>query len=379
MAGVLQLAALPDRGRASLRRFDAVAHALYRDDLHWVAPLFSEFEAVLGTGNPFFQHAEAQLWVATRDGLDVGRIAAILDRTHNAVHGERTAHFGFFESRDDRVVSDALFNAAMAWARVRGMERVVGPMNPSINDECGLLGDGFGSPPALMMTYNPHFYAALVEAAGFCKTKDLLAFHIDLARCPAARIERLSAGFRRRNKDLMVRPVTKRSLAADVPKIKRIYNEAWEKNWGAVPLTDGEIDLLVTRLKPMLVDGLVWLAETPTEVAGFMLALPDANEFIQPLRGQLLSPGLFRALPYLVGWKCPRLFRLVALGTQAEFRGRGIEAVMFAETLKSALAKGFHGCEASWVLEDNLPVHQLIEWFDGVRHKTYRVYERAVG
>ena len=378
MARTIQLVTLPARGRAELRRFDSVAHSLYRDDPHWVAPLFSEVEAVLGPGNPFFQHAEIQLWVATRHGRDVGRIAAILDRTHNAVHGERTAHFGFFESPDDPAVGEALFDAVGAWAKERGMDRLVGPMSPSINDECGLLVDGFTSPPALMMAYNPPVYAALVEAAGFRKAKDLLAFHIDLARCPAARIERLSAGFRRRNQDLVVRPVTKRSLADDVPKIKRIYNEAWEKNWGAVPLTDGEIDLLVARLKPLLIDGLVWLAETPDEVAGFMLALPDANEIIHPLRGRLLSPGLFRALPYLVGWRCPRMFRLVALGTRAEFRGRGIEAVMFAETLKSALTHGFRACEASWVLEDNRPVRQLIGWFDGTAHKTYRLYERAL-
>lgn len=378
MAGPLALVSL-DHARARDRgRFLRVAHRLYARDPQWVAPLAAEAHRVLAPTNPFFQHARLQLWVAVRDGRDVGRMAAILDDTHNAVHGGRTAHFGFLESVDDPAVTGALFAAVRAWAQAAGCDRVMGPMNPSINDECGLLIAGFAAPPVLMMTYNPPYLPALVEGAGFTKAKDLYAYYVDLAKAPVERLERIAADFRRRHPRLTVRPITRATAAADVPKLQRIYNEAWEKNWGAVPLSDGEIRELAERLLPLVVEGLVWLAEEGDEVAGFLLAVPDANEIIRPLRGRLLSPGLWRALPYLAGWRQPRLFRVVALGTRREFRRRGLEAMMFAETLRRAREKGFGGCEASWILEDNRPVRRLLEAFSAEPYKTYRIYERPV-
>jgi GNAT superfamily N-acetyltransferase len=217
-----------------------------------------------------------------------------------------------------------------------------------------------------------------VEAAGWMKAKDLIAFHIDLAAAPAARLERIAADFRRRHPRLTVRPVLKSTVGGDVPKLKRVFNEAWEKNWGAVPLTDGEIDLLAERLVPLVVEGLAWIAEQGEEVAGFLLAVPDANEILRPLRGRMLSPGLLRALPYLLGWGRPRLFRVVALGTRREFRRRGLEAVMFAETLRKARELGFAGAEASWILEDNVPLLRLLGAFSARPYKTYRIYERPL-
>jgi GNAT superfamily N-acetyltransferase len=337
-----------------------------------------EVEAILGTTNPFWAHAEAQLWIAREAGRDVGRIGAFIDQNHNQTHHERAAHFGYFETIDRPDVSAALFRVAFEWARARGMEKIIGPMSPSINGECGLLVDGFDSPPVLMMTYAPPYHARHVEAAGFQKVRDLLAFDIDLERCPAERIRRISDLVRRRYPQVRVRKITKKSLAADVPKIKRIYNAAWECNWGAVALTEGEIDLLVKRLGPLLTDGLAWLAEIGDEAVGFELTLPDANEFLKPLRGSLLSVGLLKALPYLVGWRTPRIMRLVALGTLQQYRGRGLEAVMFAETLEHGRTLGFKRCEASWVLEENEPVIRLAQQFNGTIYKRYRVYERSL-
>jgi GNAT superfamily N-acetyltransferase len=378
MSAQLILVPLDHARRAARRRFLRVAHHIYGDDPHWVAPLVSEGDRVLEPANPFFQHARMQLWVARREGRDVGRIAGIVDATHNAVHGERTAHFGFLECIDDAGVATALFEVATAWARSAGCDRLVGPMNPSINDECGLLIEGFDAPPVLMMTYHPPYLRGLVEAAGFTKAKDLIAYHLDLAQTPVARLERLAAAFRRRHPHITVRPVTKATVSTDVPKLKQVFNEAWEKNWGAVPLTDGEINLLAARLLPLVIEGLVWIAEVDGEVAGFLLAVPDVNEVLRPLRGRLVSPGLWRALPYLLGWKQPRLFRVVALGTRREYRGRGLETVMFAESQRRAVALGFAGCEASWILEDNVPVRRLLAAFAARPYKTYRVYERGV-
>jgi GNAT superfamily N-acetyltransferase len=363
----------PDR-----RRFIEVARAIYAADPRWVAPLDSELHGVLGPRNPFYQHAEGQLWWALRDGRPVGRIAAFVDRTHNQLHQERTGFFGFFESVNDPAVAEALLTTARRWLAERGMDRIRGPMNPSINDECGLLVEGFERPPVLMMRYNPPGYAALLEGTGLTRVKDLLAFIISVAEAPETRLRKVRRHLEERHPELRLRMITRQSLPQDVPLIKRVYNEAWENNWGAVPLSEPEIDFLVERLAPLLVNGLVWMAECHGEPVGFLLALPDFNEALQPLRGRLLSWGLLRAVPYLAGWRKPRIMRLVALGVRAEYRGRGLEAAMLAETLTACQREGFQECEASWVLEDNEAVQRVIRIFGGKRYKAYRLYERAV-
>jgi len=374
----LALHPIQPASRRERLRFLRLPGSLHRRDPQWVTPLESEGHAVLGPDNPFHAHADMNLWVAVRNRRDVGRIAAIEDRSHNALHGERTACFGFLDCVDDPAVAAALLDAASRWAAARGLNRLLGPMNPSINDECGLLVEGFDRPPVLMTTYNPPYYARLLDQAGFVKTRDLFGFLIRVADAPADRLERFLGKFSRRHPDIELRAVTRQSLAVDVPRIKQVYNQAWEHNWAAVPLTDGEIDFLVKRLQPLLIPGLVWLAECRGEPAGFLLALPDLNHALQPLRGRLLSAALPRALPYLLGWKRPPIMRLVALGVRREFQGRGVESAMLAHTLAACHREGFRECEASWTLEDNLPVQRLAELFGGRRYKTWRLYERPV-
>ncbi|MBU6399712.1 MAG: N-acetyltransferase [Verrucomicrobia bacterium] len=364
------------RSPREVSRFLQVSYTVYRGDPCWVAPVLMDAKTVFSDRNPLFEHAEMRLWVARREGRDVGRIAGILDHHHNQRQHDSAAFFGFFETLNDAPVATRLFEAVVAWAKAQGARRVLGPMNPTTNDECGLLVEGFDSPPALMMTYNPPYYADLVRAAGFRKVKDLLAFYIDLAQSPRARLERIAARSVQRLADLRIRPIRRKTLHQDLNRIKEVYNGAWEQNWGFVPMTDGEIDFMAQRLKPLLAERLVYLAETATEPAAFLLALPDYNEAFQPLRGRLLTPGLFRALPYFLGWKRPRLVRLLALGIKPKFRKRGLEAAMIAEGLKFAAEAGFGACEASWILEDNLLVQRLIGIFGGRAYKTYRLYER---
>jgi GNAT superfamily N-acetyltransferase len=366
------------RTRREVRRFLAVSDAVYRDDPHWVAPLVMDLEKVFTDRNPFFEHAEMELWVATRAGRDVGRIAAIEDRLYNQRQEVPAAFFGFYEALPAPEISQALFQAVFQWARARGFTRVLGPMNPSSNDECGLLVRGYGCPPVFMMPYNPESYVAQVEAAGFHKAKDLLAFHIDLANSPTRRLARVGERLQKRQGDVTCRPVRRRTLSADLAKVKEVYNEAWEENWGFAPMTDGEIDFMADRLKMVLLEGLVWLAETPAEPVGFLLALPDFNQALKPLRGRLLSSGLFQFLPYLAGWKRPSTVRVVVLGVKERFRNRGIEAAMLAEGLKTGARVGFKDCEASWVLEENEKVRRVIELFGGTAYKTYRLYERRL-
>ena len=359
-------------------RFLNVSYAIYRDDPLWVAPLLDDLKKVFTDRNPLFAHAEMQLWVATRAGRDLGRVAAILDRAHVEAHHDPAAFFGFFECVNEPAVSRALFAAAADWARAKGLKRLIGPMNPTTNDECGLLVDGFDTPPYFMMPHNPRYYVDLVTADGFRKAKDLLAFHIDLSKCPLERLGRIAEKVKRRHPELRFRPVLRKTLMADLGKVKEVYNAAWEDNWGFVPITDAEIDFMAARLKPLFMEGLVCLAEAGDEPVGFLLALPDYNVALKPLRGRLLTPRLLGFLPYLLRWKYPPRCRVLTLGVKARYRGRGLESVMLTEGFKVGLGVGFTEAEASWILEDNVMMCRVIETIGGVAYKTYRLYERAV-
>lgn len=377
MNSSLEIIALTREPR-DVRRFLNLAYSIYGRDPNWVAPLLMDMGKVFSDANPLFQHAEAQLWIARRDGRAVGRIAGIIERSHNEFHGERTAFFGFFECVDESGVAARLFEAVSAWAKERGMTRILGPMNPTTNDECGLLVEGYDSTPVFMMTYNPRYYTALIEGVGCTKAKDLLAFGFDIANGPKERFARFMGKFRRREPEVRIIPIAKKTLAAQLTKVKTVYNQAWEKNWGFVPMTDAEIDFMADRLSPLLTDGLAFVAETPQAPIGFLLAMPDFNEAFKPLRGKLLSPGLLAALPYFLRWKIPKYVRCLTLGVISKYRGRGIEAAMLAEALTTSLRLGFQRGEASWILEDNTAVQRTIGLFGGEVYKRYRIYERAV-
>ncbi len=376
MTQPIEILPLARDGRG-LRRFLRVPYRIYDGDPHWVAPLMFDLRKVFLDSNPLFEHAHLQLWVACQNGADVGRIMGLVDDTHNRVHGERAAFFGFFESVEDPEVGRALFETFHAWARSQESTRLVGPTNPTSNDECGLLVKGFDSPPAFMMPYNPAYYEPMVMAAGYRKAKDLLAFYVDIAGSPLDRLARIAAKARKRHPELSFRPVRRRTLDADLAKVKEVYNEAWEENWGFVPMTDGEINFLAERLKPLLEEGLVWVVESPTEPVAFMLALPDFNEALQPLKGRLLTPALLKFLPYILRWRSTRLCRVMTLGTKKRYRGLGLEAVMLDEGFKVGLRLGFKGAEASWILEDNTAMCRFMEIFSAPAYKTYRLYERA--
>ncbi len=366
------------RTSRDIDRFLEVPYTIYRGDPFWVAPVLVDLKKVFTDENPLFEHAVMQLWVARADGRDVGRIAGIVDDHHNRTHRDQTAFFGFFESTRDPAVSRALFAAAFAWARQRGMRHILGPMNPTSNDDCGLLVEGFDGPPVLMMTYNPRYYVDFIAAEGFRKAKDLIAFHIDISKCPLERLGRLAEKVRKRHPELTFKEVRRKTLEEDLGKIKEVYNAAWEDNWGFVPMTDAEVNFLAARLKPLLLEGLVWVAETATEPIAFMLAAPDFNIPLRPLCGRLLTPRLVGFLPYLLGWKYPPRCRVLTLGVKQNYRNRGLEAVMLTEGFNTGARVGFTEAEASWILEDNVAMCRLLETFGGRPYRTYRLYEREL-
>jgi len=368
------------RSRRELSRFFDVADALYASDPLFVAPIRSDVAKVFQGENPFFRHGEMQLFIARRGGRDVGRVAAILDRNHNEFHGEKTAFFGFFESENDPEVAGKLLEAAALWGRERKTTILRGPTNPTLNDEAGLLVDGFDSPPVMMMTYNPPHYAALIEGQGFSKVKDLLAFWFPLEEKPLERLTRVAERFRRRSPEIQVRNVTRGSLTRDLGRIREVYNEAWEKNWGFVPMTGEEMDFMAARLKPLLVPELLWIGEAPRpdgslEPMAFMLMLPDYNVAIAPTRGRLLPFGWLR---FLLARSRVRTVRVVTLGVKKPWRQSGIQSIMMADSLRFLLKKGYTGAEVSWLLEDNELVIGAVRLWGGRLYKTYRIYDKAL-
>jgi GNAT superfamily N-acetyltransferase len=361
-----------------IKRFLRVPGPLYAQHPNWIAPLELDLAKVFTDTNPLLQHAEIQLWIARQNHHDVGRIAGIIDHHHRQYQHDNAAFFGFFESSPDFAVAQTLFHTVRTWARQKGHDRLLGPVNPTTNDECGLLIHGFDSPPVFMMPYNPPYYIDHLEKAGFQKARDLFAFYIDLAHSPMDRLGRIAQRVRQRNPGLTFRPIRRRQLHQDLEKVKTIYNTAWADNWGFTPMTNAEFDFLASRLKPLFCEGLVWIAEDHHDPAGFLLAIPDYNIALQPLRGRLLSRGLPRALPYLLGWKYPPLARVITLGVKSQHRGRGLESVMLYEGLQVGAQLGLRGAEASWILEDNLPMRRMLEVFGARAYKTYRIYEQPL-
>lgn len=369
-----------ENGRNGLRRFFGVAERIYVGDPNWVPPLRRDLAKVLSAANPLFRHAQMQLFVARRGGQDVGRVAAVLDRAHNERHSEQTAFFGFFESEKDSEVANALFDAVADWGRGRGMRVLRGPVNPSLNDEAGLLVEGFDSPPLFMMPYNPAYYCGLVEEAGFRKARDLFAYWIDLSSTPLDRLQRLAARVRWRESDVLVRPITRRSLATDLPKVREVYNAAWEENWGFVPMTGEEMAFMAKRLKPLLDEDFVSLAEVrrpdgALEPIAFFMALPDFNRALAAANGRLLPFGWLR---FLLAARKVHTLRVLALGIKREWQRRAINSVMFHRSLEAALRRGFTGVEVSWILDNNASMIRGLDLWRGYRYKVYRIYDRPL-
>jgi GNAT superfamily N-acetyltransferase len=277
-------------------------------------------------------------------------------------------------------VSRALFDAAALWARERKMSVLRGPANPSLNDEAGLLVDGFDTPPVLMMTYNPRYYPGLYEEAGLRKAKDLLAFWFEIGPKPLERFRRVNERLRREETNFRMRKISKGSLKADLPLVREVYNAAWEKNWGFVPMTPEEMDFMAKRMKPLLSADFALLGvydrpDGSAEPAAFMMTLPDYNTAMAPLKGRLLPFGW---LKFLLGLRRIKTVRVLTLGVKKEYRSRGLQSLLFEQSLQAALDRGYTGCEVSWLLEDNDLMIRGMKVWGGKVYKTYRMYDRPL-
>jgi GNAT superfamily N-acetyltransferase len=356
-----------------LERFIAFPYDLYRGDPVWVPQLRMDVRTLLSPKkNPFWQHADARYFLAVRDGRTIGRVAAIANRSHNEIHQDKVGFYGFFESIDDQDVADALFEAAAAWLRAKGFDTMRGPMNPSINDDCGLLVDGFDTPPVIMMPHNFRYYVALHERAGLHKAKDLIAW-AGGGQGPPERYLKIAQRLAERA-GVTLRPLNMKRFYDDVELIKELYNQSWEKNWGFVPLTGPEIDHLAKQLKPIAIPDLVPFAIRDGKVVGFAVALPDFNVALKH------NPsGRIWGLPWIL-WHARHIHRarVPLLGTIPEFRGRGIDALLYHWIWTKAAARGITWGEGGWILEDNAPMVNGAKALGFLPYKTYRVFDKAL-
>jgi GNAT superfamily N-acetyltransferase len=373
----------PVSNRGDLTDFVNLPFDLYRDDPNWVPPIKAEVKKLLDQRkHPFYdggREAERELFIAREGHRTVGRVAAILNHAHNRVHQENVAFFGFFECVNDPGVARRLLAAAESWAAGRGADAVRGPSNPSTNYECGLLIEGFDRPPVLMMTYNPPWYEDLIEGAGYAKAKDLYAYFSPVHDASLERLKKLGARAERRNPGLYTRKVDLTSFDREVALIKELYNAAWEKNWGFVPVSSAEFDALAGELKSLVLPDLVRIAFVADEPVGFILTVPDWNPVLTDLGGALWRHPI-RLLRHLLFTKAESLtgIRLVLLGMKEGYRNRGIESLLFANGIEVALKAGYEWCEYSWILEDNERTKGAVRLMGGELYKNYRMYEKEL-
>ncbi|WP_373046279.1 N-acetyltransferase [Vulgatibacter sp.] len=360
--------------------FLELPYRIYAGDPNWVPPLLMERRDFLDPAkNPFFKHATTELFLARKDGKLVGRIATCEDRNYNAFHDASIGFFGFYEALDDDEVAHALFAAARSWIRGRGLAKMEGPANFTSNHDLGLLVDGFDSPPVVMMTYNPRYYIRhFEEVLGLPKSKDLYAWWLSAHVDPPDRVVRIAEKVRAKE-GVVVRPVNLKDFANEARRIKEIYNAAWEKNWGFVPFTEEEFDHAAKDMKQIAVADLVLMAEVQGEPVAFSMTLPDMNQALLHVGGRLTTFGVPVGLAKLL-WHSRKIdqLRLITLGIKEKYRKRGLDAILYLDTLRAARKLGYKGGEISWTLEDNVLVNRAIEMMGGKRYKTYRMYEAEV-
>jgi hypothetical protein len=367
-----------------LERFIHFPWMVYKDDPYWVPPLISERKEFLSPEhNPFFEHASADYFLALRGDQVVGTIAAISNENYNNFQGTNVGFFGFFEVLEDPEAAKALLEKAEQWVKEAGHDTVIGPAQFSSNDELGLLIDGYDDRPRILMTYNPPRYQTYLEANGYRKAMDLWAYSMPVAEFVANTPQKLIRVVEkiRKRRNLTVRTLDMSRYDEEVRAFKHIYNTSWEKNWGFVPFTDPEMDLMAKQMKQIIDPDLVILVESEGKIIGGSISLPDLN---QPLRKAYPRPGtpeFITMLKLLYHWKLGgRLdwIRVFALGVLPEYRGTGVDALMYMETAKNAIPKGFKYAEMSWILESNDMMNRAIQMLGGKVYKTYRMYEKDV-
>lgn len=346
----------------------------YKDDTFWVAPLLIEQKKLLNKEkNPFYKNAEAAFFLAEEDGEPAGRIAAIIDHRYNKHHDTKTGFFGFYESKNSQDVTELLFRVAEDWLRDRGMTDLLGPANPSMMDEIGILIDGFEEYPYLMMPYHKPYYNELLTGAGLEKEIDLYAYEVDQGSVNRQRMQRAVDIVKRRIPGLEIREINLRKMKDELKIIQHIFNEAWKDNWGFIPLSYEELEVLGKDLKMIVNPKFAHIAEIDGEPVAFSVALPDYNQVFRKMNGKLFPVGIFKLLYHK---KNINRIRTALMGVLPKHRGKGIDALLHQKSIDNGLQFGFDTSELSWILETNVEMIRVAEKIGGTRTKTYRMYRK---
>jgi GNAT superfamily N-acetyltransferase len=365
-------------GKRDLDTFIRLPWRLYRNEPHWVPPLISERRTFFDRSkNPFFGHAEAEYFLAWRDGRAVGRITAQVDRNFNAFQDNDWGMFGFFEVEEDPEAVAALLAAAEAWLRERGRDRMVGPMNFTTNDECGVLVDGWERDPIILTDWTHRYYPGLLEGAGLTKAMDLFMWDLQVSQRADVHpmIWKVSEQVSSKH-GITVRSMRKRDMQAEIERFLEVYNAAWERNWGFVPLEEAEVRHYATQLKPLLDENWAFVAEKDGETVGAALSLPDYNQVLKKMNGRILPFGW---LKFLLGKRKIDRVRVFALGVKREWQHTGVAARFYELHFDSAERTPQTGGEMGWILETNKSMNRAMEGMGGTVVRRYRLYERVLG
>ena len=368
---------VPVSNKADLAEFIRLPAAIFKDDPQWIPPLFLERKIHLSPKhNPYFQHAKSQSWLAWRGDVAVGRISAQVDQMHLAQHHDATGFFGMLDAEDNQETFAALMTTAEQWLAEQGMRRVRGPFNLSINEETGLLIDGFADPPVFMMSHALPYYREHIEQCGYHKAADTLAYLINPNFVAPPVMQRL---LKMASERVTVRTLDRSRFDEEIMLLRDIFNDAWSDNWGFVPFTEAEFKELGQNLKFLLHDEYIQIAEVDGEAAGFIIGMPNINEAIRDLKGKLFPFGWLKLI-WRLKIKGPASGRVPLMGVRKKFQktrlGPGLAFLIIEDVRNELHKRGAHRLELSWILEDNAGMRNIIESIGGTAYKRYRVYER---
>jgi len=370
------LTIVPVRNAQDLEKFIRVPWSVYDGDPCWIPPLIVERKQHLSANNPYFRHAEWQGWVAIRDGKAVGRISAQVDRLRLEKHADGTGLFGFLEADDDADIFRLLLETACDWLRGQGMHRVQGPFNLSINDECGLLVEGFDAPPSVMMGHARPYYSGRLEALGYSKAKDLLAYRMATDFVVPGTMQKLT---RKSSERITVSPLRRKHLKEELVVLRELFNDAWANNWGFVPFTREEFDELGHNLVRLVDENFIQIASVDGQPAAMIVALPNLNEAARDLDGRLLPLGWLKLLWRLKRHKL-KTARVTLMGVRQEYQNSRL-GIALAYTVIEAIrlpvtTQGIDEVEMSWILEDNSNMRHILESLGAEPYKRYRIYQK---
>lgn len=370
----------PVAGKRDLDAFIKLPFRLHRDSPHWVAPLIFDRKAFFNKSkNPFFEHAEAEYFLAERDGQVVGRITAHIDNRWDEYQGGNDGMFGFIEMEDDPAVAKGLIDAATGWLRKKGRDRMIGPMDFTTNDECGLLVDGYDADPIILQPWHPPYYKERLEELGLAKTMDMRMWDLWLGKLQEGNefhplIE--AAAKQSEEAGVVIRGMRKRDLKNEIGRFMEVYNEAWGPNWGFVPVTEEEVAFQAKNLKPILSEDWAMMAEKDGEVVGAALTLPDFNQVLKKMNGRLLPFGWWH---FLTGRAKIDRVRVFALGVKNDYQHLGVAAALYVRHRETAARMPQKGGQTGWILETNEPMNRAMEGMGGTIAAIYRLYGLDLG